>query len=62
MSAPPVADVVAELRRELKMRQRVYPRWVLTGKMTAADMASRIAALEELIALIECEQAPELPL
>ena len=62
MSAPPVADVVAELRRELKMRQRVYARWVATGKLTAADMASRIALLEAAIALIECEQAPELPL
>jgi hypothetical protein len=62
MSAPPVADVVAELRRELAMRQRVYPRWVASGKLTATDMQRRISLLEAAIALIECEQAPELPL
>lgn len=55
MSAAPVADVVAELRRELAMRQRVYPRWVASGKLTAKDMDRRIALLEEAI-------APELPL
>jgi len=58
----PVRDVVAELRRELKMRQRVYRRWVAAGEMTAADMARRIALLEDAIALLDTEQAPELPL
>ena len=38
-----------ELERELKMRQRVYPRWVRNGQMTAEQMNHRVACLIEVI-------------
>ncbi len=38
----------AEALREVKMRERVYRRWVREGKMTAADADRRIALLQAI--------------
>ena len=49
--AAPTIDLaaqVAEARRELEMRNRLYPRWVESGKMTA-ERAQRLLALQEAI-------------
>ena len=46
---------VAELLRELAMRQRVYPNWIQNGRVgrkpsiTTEDAVHRIAVIEELI-------------
>ena len=37
-----------EIRREIKMRKRVFPRWVADGRMKQADADRRIAILEEI--------------
>lgn len=47
-----------ELRRELKMRQRVYPKWIREGRMTAEQMEHRVACLIEVIADFEARHAP----
>ena len=47
-----------ELRRELKMRQRVYPKWVRDGRMTAEQMTHRVTCLIEVIADFEARHAP----
>ena len=43
MTAPvPLAAQVEEVRRECAMRERVYASWVLEGRMTAVESATRI--------------------
>ena len=50
-----LADQIACVERELKMRRRVYPRWVLASKLTqtAADLEMRRmeGVLQSLVAL-----------
>lgn len=38
------------LEREIKMRRRVYPRWVQSGKMTQAQSDREIAVMEAILA------------
>lgn len=44
------ADKLACAERELKMRQRVYPRWVEDGRMSAGKQAHEIACMEAIVA------------
>ena len=50
-----LADQIACVERELKMRRRVYPRWVTQGKLTEAaadlEMTRMEAVLQSLVAL-----------
>lgn len=54
-----LANEVAEIERELKMRERVFPNWVKNGKMTQAQAEHRIACtvatLERLKLLLHNE-------
>lgn len=54
MHFPPItrAEVLAELRRELTTRQRVYPRWIVEGKITDEVATRRVATIQEAIVLI----------
>lgn len=38
------------IERELKMRKRVYPRWVEGGKMTQRQADREIAVMETILA------------
>lgn len=58
MDKPSKAAQLAELKRELKMRQRVYPRWVREGRMTQEQLDRRVACLIEVIADFEARHAP----
>jgi hypothetical protein len=49
------ADILAELRRELRMRERVYPRQVREGKMARATAARQITVLNAAIETLEAE-------
>lgn len=57
MTAIPIARQVECIRRELKMRERVYPRWVAGEKMTQAladrEIEAMRAVLETLVAIEE---------
>lgn len=50
---------LAEARREISMRKRVYPRRVESGRMTQADADSRISTMaairDTLAGLVEDE-------
>ena len=50
---PPTANVLVELRRELAMRERVYPRWVEDDRIDQPTAAHRILCMRKAIALIE---------
>lgn len=55
---PSMKAVVEELRRELSMRQRLYPQWVRQGRMTAEQMHHRVNCLIEAIADLEARHQP----
>ncbi len=42
-------DILAEVKRELAMRKRVYPRWIEENKISAGTAAYRIACMEALV-------------
>lgn len=43
-------DKIGSLRRELRLRRRVYPHWVATGKMTEDESKREIAVMEAILA------------
>jgi hypothetical protein len=43
------SDQLAAADRELKLRRRVYPRWVESGKMTEAKARAEIAAMAAIV-------------
>lgn len=42
------SDKLACAEREVKMRKRVYPRWVENGRMTEQQAAREIALMEAI--------------
>lgn len=42
------AEKLACVEREIKMRRRVYPRWVSDGRMTQAKADSEILTMESI--------------
>lgn len=53
--SPTFTEQAEEIRRELKQRRRVFPRWVGDGKLAQADADHRIACLEATLALVEAQ-------
>lgn len=55
MTAIPLSDQIAAVRREIGLRERLYPRWVTDGKLgeqkAAAEIAAMKAVLESLLRL-----------
>src|SRR5690606_61685 len=51
----PIRDQIAELKREIRTRERVFPKWVADGRLDAAEAERRVtrmrAALESLYEL-----------
>jgi hypothetical protein len=54
MTAITHADKIAELRREIRMRESVYPRRIAEKRMTPAEADRRIAILRAI--LLDYEQ------
>lgn len=52
----PLKDQIAEVRRELAIRRRVYPRWVEQNQLTLAAMLRQLARLEAVLATLEACQ------
>jgi hypothetical protein len=51
----PWQAVIAELKREIKMRKSVYPGLIRSRKMTQEEMDHRIACLSQCIELAKIE-------
>lgn len=71
MSAPAIslADQLAEVERELAMRERIYPKWALSGQLKAETgdrQFARLRAVRDTLRALRDEEAkrrkPELPL
>lgn len=52
MSTPTLAQQAAAAEREVRMRQRVYPRWVESGRMRPAEAEAGIAVMEAAAATL----------
>lgn len=51
---PPTKDeIVAELRREIALRERVFPDWVAKGRLRQDVADRRIALMKAALALVE---------
>lgn len=48
-----LADQIAEVRREIAMRQKVYPRQVHFGKMTDEEAAMRTQNMAAVLRTLE---------
>ena len=52
-SAVPLELQIAEVRRELQMRYKVYPRWIDAGRLTREAGAQQITRLEAVLETLE---------
>jgi hypothetical protein len=50
-------DKIAELRREIAMRERVYPAWVASGKMAENQAKRQTAVLRVILYDYEAQAA-----
>jgi hypothetical protein len=57
----PLANQLAEVRRECALRERVYANWVLEGRMTVVDSATRIRRLGAVRNTLEALEAMRRP-
>lgn len=48
-----IAEQIAEVKREMALRQRVYPRWVEQGRMPSAQADAQLAAMAAALATLE---------
>ena len=46
----PLEDQIAELRREIRFRERIFPRWVQDGKIEEAEAARRMVRIRAALA------------
>lgn len=60
-----LAEQIYEVRRELRMREQNYPRWIAAGTLEQARADKQMARLKAALATLEelyRQAAPELPL
>lgn len=48
-----ITDQLASARRELKMRRRVYPNWVSTGRLRQDTADHEIACMDAIVRTLE---------
>lgn len=53
----PIDDQVAAAEREVRQRERVYPRWVEAGKMTQTKADHEIRAMKAIVETLKGLQA-----
>lgn len=53
----PLADQITCVKREIAMRQRVYPRWTGAGRMTEANADLEIARMKAVLETLEALQS-----
>lgn len=54
-----ITDQLACAKRELKMRQRVYPQWVATGRLRQETADHEIACMAAIVQTLEGLAPPE---
>lgn len=56
---PSIEEQLACAKREVGMRERVYPRWVEAKRMTQAKADLELAAMRAIVATLETLAAKE---
>ena len=49
----PIDDQVLCVKREIRFRERVYPRWVSEARMTKAEADHQLAVMRAVLATLE---------
>jgi len=63
VTTPTIDDQIACVLREIRMRERVYPRWIAAGKLSAEKSATELACMNAVLATLQRvrdERRPEL--
>ncbi len=58
---PDITAMIACVRRELAMRQRVYPAWVSKGRMSQAEADRETNTMMAILATLERKESPPSP-
>ncbi len=45
----PLADQIACVKREIALRERLYPRWIVGGRLRRADAEREIATMKAVL-------------
>lgn len=53
MATIPLDEQIACVKREIAMRERVYPKWVASKRMTQAKADSELAAMRAVLRTVE---------
>lgn len=51
-----VQDAIKEVRREVNLRERLYPQWIASGKLNKAAAERQLARLKFALELLEGKQ------
>ena len=46
-------DAIKEIRREVKMRECLYPKWIASGKLNKAAAERQLARMKYVLELLE---------
>ena len=52
----PIGQQIREVRREIEMRERVYPNWVRKGTLDQDTARYRVAVMRSVLSTLEKEQ------
>ncbi len=55
----PIADQIACVERELRMRARVYPGWIAAGRMTREKADAETRAMEAVLMTLRSLAPPQ---
>jgi hypothetical protein len=45
----PIEDQIAEVKREIALRKKVYPKWIEQERITRFEALSRVAVMEAVL-------------
>lgn len=54
-----ITDEINEIKREIRVREKIYPQWVLIHKISKATAEKRVNALKATLARLERTQRSE---
>ncbi len=52
-------DAIKEIRREILMRERLYPGWITSGKLSKAAAERQLARMKYTLELLEGKQGEQ---
>lgn len=55
-----LSEMISEAKREVAVRERVYPKWIERGKLKPSESSRRIALMKAIADELERRQQPGL--